>query len=496
MTHHAFDRGAYTMLTLSTTGGGRNCNGFSRRDFLRVGSLSLGGLTLAELLAARAVAQSNNADFIKDRSVVLLYLSGGASHIETFDPRMDAPNGIRSATGEVKTKIPGVTFGGTFPQMASLARQMTIVRSFAHSVGSHQQAHVHVLSGGTDPRGRQEQGFSIGSAHTRLRGTHHPDSGLPTFALLTEKEIDGQYRKEISRVRAGSWPGALGPAYAPFEHQIGWEGASTKPEKKKKPRPPTNPLIANMRLNLSSEDFQSRLKLLKKLDHLKREADTSGRMEAMDRYMGQAAEMVLGNASKVFSYQDEDPKLIQRYDTSHIKIGHKKFRPSTLGKQLLMARRFCERGCGFVTIHSAGWDMHADGNNPGIVKGMEMLGRSLDKAVSAFIEDVQQRGLSEKILLVITGDFGRTPKINKKGGRDHWARLATLAFAGGPKTGQVIGRSAQKVDVPATDPISPRDLLTTVFHYLFDIGKLRLASGIPGPVTQAIANGNPIDELL
>ena len=119
---------------------------------------------------------------------------------------------------------------------------------------------------------------------------------------------------------------------------------------------------------------------------------------------------------------------------------------------MLLARRLCEAGCGFVTVQSAGWDMHADGNNPGMDRGMEMLGRPLDKAVSAFLEDSKQRGLSDKVLLVITGDFGRTPKINKRGGRDHWANLCTLAFAGGGlKMGQVIGQSDRNAGCrPAT----------------------------------------------
>src|SRR6185437_11346428 len=123
---------------------------------------------------------------------------------------------------------------------------------------------------------------------------------------------------------------------------------------------------------------------------------------------------------------------------------------------MLLARRLIEVGAGFVTVQSAGWDMHADGNNPGIKDGMEMLGRPLDTALSAFLEDVEQRGLLDKVLVLVTGDFGRTPKINNRGGRDHWANLCTLAlFGGGLNMGQVIGRSGRNNDVPATEPIAP-----------------------------------------
>jgi uncharacterized protein (DUF1501 family) len=207
--------------------------------------------------------------------------------------------------------------------------------------------------------------------------------------------------------------------------------------------------------------------------------------------------LILGGVAQAFDYQQESPRLVERYDTSHIKIGHKLFRPSTLGKQMLVARRLCEAGCGFVTIHSAGWDMHADGNNPGMVTGMDRLGRSLDQALSVFLEDVAQRGLSDKILLVVTGDFGRTPKVNKRGGRDHWARLGTLAFAGGGlRMGQVVGQSARNADVPASDPISTPEMMATVMHTLFDVGKLRLRQGLPPDLKKLIENGRPISALF
>lgn len=180
-----------------------------------------------------------------------------------------------------------------------------------------------------------------------------------------------------------------------------------------------------------------------------------------------------------------------------MKIGHKTFRPSTLGQQMLLARRLVENGAGFVTVHSAGWDMHADGNNPGIVKGMNMLGTTVDKAVSAFLEDLESRGLSDKVLLVITGDFGRTPKVNKNGGRDHWASLGTLAFAGGGlRMGQVIGKSDRNNGEPAEDPVTPQMLLGTVMHTLFDIGQLRVARGVPRDLVQLVENAPTIRHLL
>ncbi|MDA1015859.1 MAG: DUF1501 domain-containing protein [Planctomycetota bacterium] len=481
------------MLTIEFGTGNRDCSGMPRRDFLRIGSLSLGGLSLPGLLATQADAAGRKHGYFKDKSVVLLYLSGGASQIETFDPKMTAPDGIRSATGEVKTSLPGVTFGGTFPLLAKLAGRMAIVRSHAHSVGSHEQAHVHVLSGGTDPRGTQQKGFSIGSCFARLRGTNHERTGLPTYVGLNEQEVDGQYLKEIGRFNKGSWPGELGQSFGPFVHQVGWSDENLANGGVKQ----TNPIAANMRLNIAKSDLDNRLKLLKSIDSFNRKLDAGGTMAALDEFSAQAVTVLLGNATQALDFQHEDRKTIARYDTSDMRIGHKKFRPSTLGKQMLVARRLCEAGAGFVSVHSAGWDMHADKNNPGVVKGMNMLGPTLDRSVSAFLEDVENRGLCEKILLVIVGDFGRSPKIDKNGGRGHWAKLCPLVFAGGGlRMGQVIGESNAKAEVPATAPISPTDMMATVLHALFDVGEMRLDSSVPRNISQHIERGRRIEELF
>ncbi len=338
------------MLSLTTGRSRPDCDGIGRRDFLQIGTLGLGGLTLSQLLSAQAAAAAQGEQYVRDKSVVLLYLSGGASHIETFDPKMTAPDGIRSVTGEVKTSLPGVTFGGTFPRLATHADKLAVIRSFTHGVGSHEQAHVHVLSGGTDPQGRQADGFSMGSAFTRLRGTNHPVTGMPTYALLTEKEIDGQYRKELGRVIKGSWPGQLGQQCGPLRHEIGWDTSDQNRSSNQTGN--DNPLAANMRLNMPRETFDNRLALLRSIDKLNRRLDANGSMEAADEFSAQAVNLILGGAANAFNYQLEDPGLVERYDTSEIKIGFKVFRPSTLGKQMLVARRLCEAGCGFVTVHT------------------------------------------------------------------------------------------------------------------------------------------------
>ncbi|MBP88549.1 MAG: hypothetical protein CMJ64_17845 [Planctomycetaceae bacterium] len=465
------------VLTLLHDSSLRSCDGIARRDFLRAGTLAMGGLSLPWLLKNQALAGAKS-DYVKDRSVVLLFLSGGASHIETFNPNMDAPAPYHSVTGEVMTTIPGVTFGGTFPLLSRHAKHMAIVRSFKHSISGHVQAIKHVLNGGTDPDGKGNRGFSMGAASARFRGANDAKTGMPTFTLLNSDEVDPQYRSEKGRVERGSHPGSMGPAFSPFNPGAG--GVSQQ----------------NMTLKIARERLDDRRGLLSAVDRLQRQTEDSGLLDGTDKYRSQAFDLILGNAVKAFDLSKEPRKLVESYDTSMFRVGKKRFRDSVLGHHFLTARRLLEVGCRFVTIHSAGWDMHADGNNPGIGAGMEMLGRPVDKAVSAFVEDLQQRGMLDKTLLIITGDFGRTPKINDRGGRDHWPGLCTLAFAGGGMSGQVIGRSARKNDVPANDPIDAARLLATVMHSMFDVGKLRLAGGIPKELLRVIENDEPIHEFV
>lgn len=424
----------------------RDCNGTTRRDFLKIGGLGVSSFGLPQLLAARA-AQASGSQAAKDTAVVWLWLGGGPTHVETFDPKMTAPAEFRSVTGEVSTVLPGVTLGGNFSKIAQIADKMAFVRSFAHKNSGHGGG-THWVMTGYDNRNIDNGGLpsrpSLGAIAARVRGCNNPVTGMPTYVRLGGIGADG--------------PAFLGTAYAPFDPQ----GQARR----------------NMQLETKVERLADRRQLLSSLDRFRREADRTGVMEGLDSFEEQAFHLILGNAPEAFDLKKEDPKTVDRYGKG-------------LGQQMLVARRLCEAGCGFVTVSFGGWDMHGQ-----ILNSMNRRGPEVDHAVATFVEDVAQRGLSEKILLVISGEFGRTPRINRNAGRDHWAPLSTLALAGGGlRMGQTVGESAPKLDVPASNPISPQDLMATIFHVLGFDPQLQFVDQSGRPVYM-IENGTPIQELI
>ncbi|MDA1050154.1 MAG: DUF1501 domain-containing protein [Planctomycetota bacterium] len=434
------------MLSARTSRARGNCEGTSRRDFLCVGALGLGSLTLSDVLRSRAEAAASGLS-TKDTSVVWLWLGGGPTHVETFDPKMTAPSEYRSVTGEVKTNVPGVTLGGNFERMAAVADKMAFVRSFAHTNSGHSGG-THYVMTGYDNRladnGALAARPALGSILSRVRGTNHPETGIPTYIRLGGIYADG--------------PAFLGTAFGPFD--------------------PAGEARRNMALAVQELRLDSRRELLKGIDNIRREADRSGLIEGLDSFDQQAFDIILSRSQRAFDLKYEDPRVVDRYGTG-------------LGQQLLQARRLCEAGCGFVTVQFGGWDMHG-----GIKAAMDRNGPQVDRAVAAFVEDLSLRGMSDNTLLVISGEFGRTPKINGGGGRDHWAPLSTLALAGGGlKMGQTVGESAEKVDVPKTTPITPQDLMATVFQVLGIERRLQFTNQSGRP-TYMIENGKPIQELV
>ena len=453
----------------------------ARREFLRVGTAALGGLNLAHLLTARALG-AVGADLVKDRSVVVLNLQGGPTQFELFDPKVEAPREIRSITGEIKTTLTGVTFGGTLPKLASLAHKMAVVRSYRHGISSHGPAAKHVMAGGN------RTGAMFGALYARVAGLTDARTAMPRNVLVTSHAMGEEYRELNTVVRRVSETGTLPLVYKPLDLSSGAE------------------LVDDMKLQVDARRIQDRRVLLRGVDQLRRRLESVENLSAAGRFQEKAFDVLLRGVSRAFDISQEPTSLVERYDTGAFvpTAGAKQrstyaaqFSPIALGKQLLLARRLCEAGCGFVTVTQTGWDMHGGGNEMTMKDGVAQLVPALDKAVSAFIEDVAARGLEDRILLVITGEFGRTPRINRVGGRDHWGNLCPIVFVGGGlNMGQVLGRSDRYGARPATRPITSEDVRATILHSLLDIPEVRLQSGLPPDVFDAVTSGSPIPELV
>ena len=464
------------MIRITSNDLASTCEGVSRREFLRIGALGLGGLTLPRMIAVAG----EDTSVVRDKAVVVLNLQGGPSQVETFDPKMTAPREYRAMFGEVKTSLPGITFGAQFPMLAKLANKMAVVRSYRHGISSHGPAALHVAAGGNPTKA------CMASLYARVAGITNPRTGLPNNTIVIPAAISPDY-KDLSAVpQRVTDTGTLPPASKAFDPSKG------------------STLLEDMKLNLPAGRFDDRKSLLREFDQLRRRVDSQ--IENTSTFEQQAMNIVLRGMSAAFDLSKEDPRTLARYDTGAIKPDAgtmkrnsyaKQFSPVALGKQMLMARRLVEAGCGFVTVTCTGWDMHGGGKEYTITDGMPVQAPAVDRAASAFIEDIIQRGLYEKVLLVITGEFGRTPKINAKGGRDHWGNLCTLAFAGGGlKMGQIIGASNKTVSEPARDQVSSSQLLGTVMHTLLDIPNLRLRNNFPAEIQRVITNSQPIKQLI
>lgn len=449
--------------------------GMDRRAFLHVGTGVLGGMSLGWIPHSLWAAE-NRSKLLTGKSVVLLFMHGGPSQIETFDPKPEAPVEIRSTTDHLATAIPGLAFGGTFPLLAQRANRFTIVRSFVTGDGNHDIKPVV---------GRATGGASLGAMYARVAGANHPRSGLPTNFLLYPRSVDPTTGPEITSFGRFDSTGSYGAGAAPFIPGAGGE------------------VQQNLELRLPLERLGERRTLVHELDRLRRKLHESG----FDPLREQAFETLTAGIAGVFDLSREDPETIARYDTAplvrpdqidkqwnnyHHYVDHAK----ALGKLMLLARRLCEAGAGFITVTTSFvWDMHSDVNNAPPHLGMKWVGTPFDHAVSAFLDDLEARGLSDQVLLVCCGEMGRTPRLNAKAGRDHWGNLAPLLLAGaGIPRGAVIGQSTRDAGQPLSEPITIPHLVATILQTLFHLGELRLQPGVPSEIVRA-ASHEPIPGL-
>jgi hypothetical protein len=431
--------------------------GATRRSFLKVGVLGVTGLTLTDhLRLCAADAGRGRARAGKGTSVILLYLGGGPSHIDTYDLKPDAPAGYRGEFRGIATNLGDVRICEHLPLQARLMDKMAVVRSVTHGNADHGKATHWMMTGYVSS---QETGDNLnpscGSIVSKMRGPKA--ERLPAYVCLPDQVPNGN-------------AAYLGPAYNPF----------TPAADPSSPDFQVRDLELTPRVDLGR--FRDRRDLLRSLDTFRRDADLDGTGTGYDRFYRDAFDVVTSAACRAaFDLHKEDPRLRDRYGRN------------SLGQSTLLARRLVEAGVTFVTVNTnLPWDTHSD--NFETLKTTNLP--PYDQALAALVEDLHLRGLSKSVLVVCYGEFGRTPQVNGTAGRDHWPGAMSVVFAGGGlKMGQVIGSTDPKAEYPKSRPIGPQDVLATIYHVLgidyrhvfYDAGQR------PIPV---LNEGSPIEELL
>lgn len=417
------------MLTIRASAGCKEfCDGVSRRNFLKIGALGMGGLTLPQLLRAEAQQGIQRSH----KAVIMIFLPGGPSHQDIFDLKPDAPSEFRGEFRPIDTNVSGIQICEHLPRIAGMMDKCAIIRSIVGASGNHDA--VQCLTGRA-PGGAQPAGGwpSLGSTLSKLQGPVNPYT--PPFVSLTQKCDHAPWGDPGS-------PGFLGVAHAPFR--------------------PTGTGRQDMVLNgVTLDRLADRRQLLGAFDKFRRDVDASGLMSGIDSFNDQALGLLTSSELlHALDLTNEDPRVIERY-------GKGDSRPRDDGapklmEHFLIARRLVEAGARCVTLAFSRWDHH--GGNFGALRQDLPL---LDQGVSALIEDIHQRGLDKDVSVVVWGEFGRTPVINKDAGRDHWPNVScALLFGGGMKTGQVVGSTDRNGGEAKDRPVKFGEVFATLYHRL------------------------------
>jgi hypothetical protein len=443
----------------------RCCDGASRRSFLQAGFLGLTGMGLGDLLRARALAGSpSSAD--DGLSVILVWLDGGPPQHETYDPKPEAPTDFRGPLKAIDTAVPGVRVSELLPEHARLMGKMSIIRSLHHDNGDHFAAAHWMLTGylGSNALNQTPMYPSAGSVIARLKGPRRP--GLPAYVGLPNTHSVG--------IKPGYHGGAyLGRAYGPFMA----DGDPNAPSY----RVPELTLPGG----LDAARLDDRRGLLDAIDAARHAVESE--MDDIDRFSREAFAMLTGpEARRAFDLSKEDPRLRDRYGRHQ------------WGQSALLARRLVGAGVRFVTLTFGGWDFHSN-----LDKGMHSVLPVLDRAVGTLVDDLDGRGQLDSTLVIVMGEFGRTPRINKGlpndpvPGRDHWGQVMSVLLAGGGlRLGVVVGASNARGEVPRERPLTPKDLLATLYTRLGVDPAAALPDRVNRPIAIVPAGGEPIRELL
>lgn len=438
----------------------RYCDGLPRRDMLRIGAAGLIGSSLpwAQLLAKNNDTSGSRKGPV---SLIYLFLKGGLSTIDTFDMKPDAPEEFRGEFSPAPTKTPGMEICDLLPRMAMVSDKYSLIRSFGHRSSDHGPGDHYMLTGyhtgaGFNPNLRpNNQRPAFGSIIAKKLG---PNGSVPPYVCLP-------------RMHSSAGSAYLGASYMPF-------AVEADPSA---PNFSVPDLVAPF--EVPADRLDARRELLAGVDRFRKQTEIEANRKArmLSTFQQQALDLMTSPSTKAaFNIHDEPAALRDAYGRH------------SLGQSCLMARRLVEAGVRCVTIDHTNWDTHD--NNFATLK--DQLLPMLDSGVSTLFKDLEERGLLESTLVLVTGEFGRTPRINKNAGRDHWAPLSTLALAGGGlRMGQVVGESDSKLYKPQTEPIRPQDLMATIFHVLGIDTKQQFFNQAGRPVF-LIEDGKPIKELV
>lgn len=428
----------------------KKCTGnvLSRRNMLTVGAIGGLGLTLSDFFALRsAQAEQKHYDFIeaKAKSVIHIYLPGGAAHQELWDPKPFAPLEYRGEMKPIKTNT-GEQFCETLPNMAKIADKIAVIRSLTHGEAAHERG-THNMFTGHKP----SPALVFPSLGSVVSHEYGPRNNLPPYVCVPNQP--NEY--------AGT--GYLSSSFAPFS--LGSDPASGGFKVRDLSLPS----------GVTDERFSRRKSALEAVNEHFLAKDKSDNVGAMNTFYERAYNMISAKeAREAFDIEKEDAKLRDRYGRN------------TAGQRMLMARRLVAAGVRFVSLTYGGWDMHGN-----IASSMKRQAPDLDKALATLITDLDQRGLLDSTLVMVSSEFGRTPKINATSGRDHWAKVFSVMLAGGGiKGGQIYGTSNSTASEPEDNPVSPEDLATTMYHQLGIIADKELMA--PGDRPIEIVDGGKV----
>lgn len=445
-----------------------------RREFMRVGMLALGGITLPEVLAARAAA--GNSD--PQTSVILFWMWGGPSQLETWDMKPDAPSEYRGPLTPIRTNVSGIDICEYMPRLAQNAHRFSLIRSLHHTMSSHNDGSIEVLTGKTP---------SVPDPTSQARSQH------PDFGMIASK---------IRGLRPDGIPQYVGAQKSPFMTKPAYLGIAHKAFETGDPsKPGYSPKNLTLATGIDNRRLDDRKSLVTQFDRFRGDLDQSQSMEGVGQFRQAAFQMLTSRSvADAFDLSKEDPRLRDRY-------GRHRW-----GQSCLLARRLAEAGTAVINIDATApndttkhfsWDDHAGAFHLDYAQRERLP--QMDQALSELISDLHSRGLNRKVLVIACGEFGRTPRVthapknfsNQIGvGRDHWPQAFSALIAGGNlRMGQVVGRTNSKSEYPLHDPVTPQDLLATVYRHL-EIDPESTLNDLSGRPIPILPKGKPISQLV